>query len=294
MTTAAVDAPLVSVITPCYRQGHLLAQAIDSVLAQAYPNTELIVVNDGSDDDTDDVARRYGSRIVYVPKTNGGLPSARNAGLAVARGQYALFLDADDLLAPDAIAALVAALNGRRDALAVGGWQHFQTSPSVDATAPMYPVVSGSALETVMSRNIAPVHAFLAPVAMVRDAGGFGETLKACEDWDCWTRLIVGGAEVVTVSDVVAFYRNTPASMSKNFDRMLLTRVDVLLRLHHLLAGAPALLQSHGTSLAASMPRTPGTSCVRRSASCTREDSASRRQPSVASRAAFSGPTPKI
>src|SRR5262245_46484951 len=93
----------VSVIIPCYRQGRYLAQAIDSCLAQTHPDVEVIVVNDGSDDNTDEVARGYGDRIRYIPKRNGGVSAARNSGIAVATGRYLKFLDADDHLAPQQI-----------------------------------------------------------------------------------------------------------------------------------------------------------------------------------------------
>src|SRR5437879_5070522 len=86
----------VSVIIPCYRQGRYLATAIDSCLAQTYEDLEIIVVNDGSDDETDEVAQRYKESIVYISKENGGVSSARNVGIARSTGQYLKFLDADD------------------------------------------------------------------------------------------------------------------------------------------------------------------------------------------------------
>src|SRR5256885_924618 len=97
---------LVSVIIPCYRQAQFLPAALDSVLAQTHLDIEPIVVNDGSDDDTDAVARRYGSRISYLRQGNSGLPAARNAGIRKARGKFLLFLDADDLLHPQAVQRL--------------------------------------------------------------------------------------------------------------------------------------------------------------------------------------------
>src|SRR5262245_35618203 len=93
----------VSIIIPCYRQGQYLQTAVDSCLNQTYGDVEVIVVNDGSDDATDEVARGYGDRIRYVHKKNGGLCAARNSGIKVATGRYMKFLDADDHLAPEAI-----------------------------------------------------------------------------------------------------------------------------------------------------------------------------------------------
>ena len=105
--------PLVSVITPCYRQGHFLDDAIASVLAQSCADLELIVVDDGSPDETRRVALEHAAgdrRVRLVVQTNRGLANARNAGLARATGRYVVFLDADDRLLPDAIGAGIASL----------------------------------------------------------------------------------------------------------------------------------------------------------------------------------------
>lgn len=93
--------PLVSVIIPCYNQGRYLAEAIDSACGQSYPNAEVIVVDDGSTDETREVARRYPD-VTYVHHRNAGTAEARNLGLKTSRGEYVIFLDADDRLLPDA------------------------------------------------------------------------------------------------------------------------------------------------------------------------------------------------
>src|ERR1051325_1413095 len=98
------EQPLISVIIPCYNQGHYLAQAIDSALDQLYPSLEVIVVDDGSTDGTPLVAASYPAvRLVRQP--NSGLAAARNRGLADCRGTYVVFLDADDRLEPGALRA---------------------------------------------------------------------------------------------------------------------------------------------------------------------------------------------
>src|SRR5213592_2920150 len=94
------ELPLVSVIIPCHNHAHLLPAAIDSALAQTYPEVEVVVVNDGSGDDTSDVAKQYGSKVTLVEQLNSGLSAARNAGIGAAKGEFFVLLDADDALLP--------------------------------------------------------------------------------------------------------------------------------------------------------------------------------------------------
>lgn len=95
--------PLVSVIVPAYNYEAYVGIAIKSVIAQSYRNVEIIVVDDGSTDCTSEVVHSFGNRVRYIRKTNGGLSSARNLGIGKAKGEFLLFLDADDELEPEAI-----------------------------------------------------------------------------------------------------------------------------------------------------------------------------------------------
>ena len=95
--------PLVSIVVPCYKQAEYLAETLDSVLAQTYQNWECIIVNDGSPDNTEEIANGYiakDNRFKYVWKENGGLSSARHSGILNSEGEFVLPLDADDLIAP--------------------------------------------------------------------------------------------------------------------------------------------------------------------------------------------------
>ncbi len=105
--------PLVSVVIPCYNQGRYLRDALDSVFRQTHPCVEAIVVDDGSTDDTGSVARTF--PIGYLKQANAGAPIARNVGLRESRGEYVIFLDADDRLVPSAIAAGIESLSSHAD-----------------------------------------------------------------------------------------------------------------------------------------------------------------------------------
>src|SRR4029450_2641843 len=99
---AARDTPLVSVIIPCYRQAHFLAEAIESALVQTYPHVEILVIDDGSPDNTSEIAARYPG-VRCIRQANRGVSEARNLGIRSSNGSYLIFLDADDRLRPDAI-----------------------------------------------------------------------------------------------------------------------------------------------------------------------------------------------
>ena len=105
--------PLVSIIIPVYNGADYMQEAIDSALAQTYSNIEILVINDGSKDDgqTDKIARSYGERIRYIPKTNGGVATALNTGINEMKGKYFSWLSHDDAYYPEKITQQVEFLN---------------------------------------------------------------------------------------------------------------------------------------------------------------------------------------
>ncbi|MEX2336154.1 MAG: glycosyltransferase [Fulvivirga sp.] len=112
--------PLTSVIIPCYNHAHYLEKAINSVLNQSYPAVEVLVVNDGSNDHTEEIVAKY-PEVVYIKKKNQGLSAARNTGLEKCKGEFIVFLDADDWLYPSALAINIAYLFRNENAAFVSG-----------------------------------------------------------------------------------------------------------------------------------------------------------------------------
>ncbi len=112
--------PLVSIVIPCFNQGRYLGDAIDSACRQSHPDVEVLVVDDGSTDDTARVARAHPA-VTYLRQGNAGTAAARNRGLRASRGEYVVFLDADDRLLPDAAAIGAAYLADHADAAFVTG-----------------------------------------------------------------------------------------------------------------------------------------------------------------------------
>lgn len=101
------NTPLVSILIPAFNAGNFIQETLESVLAQTYPNIEIIVVDDGSTDDTQQKILAFGERIIYIYQQNGGIASARNRGMALTRGQLVALLDADDICHPNRIAIQV-------------------------------------------------------------------------------------------------------------------------------------------------------------------------------------------
>ncbi len=109
-STVVPTLPLVSVLVPAYNRADTIAETLDSLIQQSYPNLEIVVVDDGSTDATAQVAARYAGRVRYVRQVNGGLAAARNRAQREARGNYIAWLDADDIAEPERIALQVACL----------------------------------------------------------------------------------------------------------------------------------------------------------------------------------------
>ena len=238
----------VSIIIPCYQQGRFLAEAIESALGQTHPAVETIVVNDGSTDKTDAVARSFGQRIRYITHAN-AVSAARNAGIAAAQGDYFLFLDADDVLRPESVARLVAAAAGR-SCVVVQGWQHFSDSPQYPTADEFRSDLSAGMLPLLLYTNpIQPPAACLCPTAAVRRLGGFARELAGTEDWDLWIRLALDSVPFETIDYLGALYRRHAASASTHSRKMIEGKIDVLLRVHQMLQADAARQAAFGPHL---------------------------------------------
>ena len=213
----------VSVIIPCYRQGRFLPESVGSVLKQTHPVHEIIVVDDGSDDDTGEIAKSLGC-VKYIWKKNGGPAAARNIGIAKATGKYLMFLDSDDLLHPEALEWLVTAAEGREDVLATMHLRFFDHGNAIDS-GPVHPLPDTLAkiYQQLFLHNLNAPVAFLPSRKMVQAVGGFDPSpdVDACEDWDLWMKLVFAGGEIRPVhKGWGAFYRQHPTSHSKNKIKM--------------------------------------------------------------------------
>jgi glycosyltransferase involved in cell wall biosynthesis len=149
-----VESPLVSTIINNYNYGRFLREAIDSALNQTYPNLEIIVVDDGSTDDSREIIDSYGDRIIAVLKDNGGQASACNEGFRASKGEVVIFLDADDALLPDTVRRVVTAFQAHPGAVKVQYRQQFVDAygrPTGELQPPCYqPMPSGDLRQHIL------------------------------------------------------------------------------------------------------------------------------------------------
>ena len=215
---------LVSIIIPCFRQAHLLGEAVESVLAQSYPHFEIIVVDDGSPDDTAQVVKRYPS-VRYLRQDNRGVSAARNSGTQASSGTYLVFLDADDRLLPNHLQANLKAFEEHPDAGFVCGDYRWFGAEDTWHTHDCRPFPDHYA--TLLRRNfIGPPHVVMFKRQVIQEAGGFRSGIL-CEDQEMYLR-IARTYPIYCHHEIIAEYRRHGAQMSQKFHLMLRDSLKVL------------------------------------------------------------------
>ncbi|MBK0401907.1 glycosyltransferase [Adhaeribacter sp. BT258] len=218
METARHGSPLVSVIIPCYNHGAFLPDALESVRRQDYPNLEIIVVDDGSTDNTRTVAENS-PKVQYIYQTNKGLSAARNAGIRHSKGQYLLFLDADDWLLPGAIKTNANYLQQYTDLAFVSG-AHEKVYVANGRILDEKTTVSASHYEHLLQGNYIGMHATVLYDRRIFDQFLFDESLPNCEDYDLYLK-IARHHPVLHHTEKIAAYRLHNSNMSGNIPGML-------------------------------------------------------------------------
>lgn len=215
------EMPLVSVVIPTYNRADYIGETIESVLQQTYPNIEVIVVDDGSTDDTREVVRRFEPQVRYVWQENAERGACRNHGLRLARGEYIAFLDSDDLWLPTKVAEGVEFLSANP---AVG--LVCTDAMQIDAEGKELRVLrargaSGRVTERLLQKNFVLMGTHLVRTALVRKIGGFREEreLSGSEDWEMWVRLSLR-TDFAYLPKVTAKVRTHPANTMTNASAM--------------------------------------------------------------------------
>jgi glycosyltransferase involved in cell wall biosynthesis len=209
--------PEVSVVIPTYNSARYAAEAVESVLAQTFEDLEVIVVDDGSTDDTAEVIGSMASPVRYLHQPNSGVSVARNHGIEESTGRYVALLDADDTWLPEKLSKQIEALRG------APGYRLCYTALMI-TDADLSPIgvreagFAGTALETLLLQgNI--VGGGSSTVLCERDLfgeiGGFDPDLSQCADWDMWIRL-ASLTDFLYLSEPLVRYRQHGESMSND------------------------------------------------------------------------------
>jgi glycosyltransferase involved in cell wall biosynthesis len=215
----SVEPSLVSVVIPTYNYGHYVTEAVESALAQTYPAVEVIVIDDGSTDDTRQRLAPFGEGIRYVYQENQGLSAARNTGIREARGRFVAFLDSDDRFHPRKLELQMEAF-ARGPELGLVGTVSLSDEPLTWGDTPPSPqTLIALTLDDLVIGSPFPPSSALARAECFAAVGTFDTALRSAEDRDLWIRI---GTRfpVARVATPLTWYRQTPGSMSKNPEKM--------------------------------------------------------------------------
>lgn len=205
---------LVSIIVPCYNQAHFLDEALQSALNQSYSHWECIIVNDGSPDNTESKAKEWcekDKRFKYLHKENGGLSSARNAGVKISKGTFILPLDSDDILHEDFLTKLVPVLQNDAALAIVSCNSKFFKGDISNIVYELKP--KGTNHEYLLYVNQLTATSLYRKACWV-SVGGYDETMKnGFEDWEFWIAITKTGWTYKIVDEFLFYYRKAKKSM---------------------------------------------------------------------------------
>ena len=208
--------PEVSVIIPAHNAAQYLPEAVDSVLGQTFNDFEILIIDDGSTDNTEEVLRRYHSKVRYFSQQNSGVAVTRNRGIERAQGRYIAFLDADDTWMPHKLERQMAAMAEHKD-YRICYSAFTVTGPDLAPISVSRSRRQSHALEDLLLQGnvVATPTTVMGERALFVEAGGFDPALSQCADWDMWVRL-AALTDFLYIDEPLACYRQHSSNMSRN------------------------------------------------------------------------------
>jgi glycosyltransferase involved in cell wall biosynthesis len=224
---------LVSVIIPAYNIEKYISQTIDSVIHQTYKNIEIIIVNDGSTDNTEKIIQKYSqkdSRIIIVNQQNGGVSAARNSGFKKASGDYFCIIDSDDIMLPEKIATQVNFLEHNKDIDFTYSKVYYFFDGSYDIYQRDLAAISGNAVykKLLQYGNFIYTSTVLFRRSVFDDFGGFDETLRSAEEFDYWLTLASQGVKFLHQDTYLTLCRSRKGGLSSDSVTMYASAVSVI------------------------------------------------------------------
>lgn len=216
-----MNRPHFSVVIPTHNRAGFLSRALQSVLDQSWADFEIIVVDDGSTDDTAAMVRKCADRRVrLVQQPQGERAAARNKGIRLAQGEYIAFLDDDDLWAPTKLANSLRAFDTIKVGVVYTGWRYMDASEGLLPQAPHVPEKRGQVARDLLFDCWFPTSAAVVRRSSIERAGEFDDTLVPVEDWDLWIRIAGQGDEFNFASEPLLSYRLHEQNSTKALDRL--------------------------------------------------------------------------
>jgi glycosyltransferase involved in cell wall biosynthesis len=218
--------PVVTVVIAVYNAARYIGQALDSLQAQTFKDFEVIVVNDGSDDgeELERILKSHPLPLTYVSQENKGVSAARNAAIRLGRGEFYAQIDADDQWTPDYLDVQLGILKANPDVTLVypnatiigdgvnSGLEFMKINPSEGEVN----------FESLVRQKCVVMTCVTARMKAIRDAGMFDESIRSCEDFDLWLRILQNGGRIVYHRRPLVLYRRREGSLSS--DRVWMTR----------------------------------------------------------------------
>jgi len=217
------NSPLVSVVLPTYNYARFLPESVGSVLSQTYAHYEVIVVDDGSTDNTKDVLNPCMQKIRYIKlEQNKGLPIARNTGIRSARGEYIAFIDADDIWLPEKLQTDIEYFDKQQNAGMVYSKQVNidEHGGVIDADVKKRLPSGNIFIQLFSEQNFVISSSVVVRKNVFETTGLFDEQLVNCQDWDMWLRIAFY-FNVTGINKTLVKYRHNPHSLSKNRNNVL-------------------------------------------------------------------------
>lgn len=208
-----VEKPLVSIIIPVFNGSDYLSEAIESALAQSWPNTEILVINDGSTDNTEEIALSYNGKIRYFKKPNGGQSSALNMGIAQMKGAYFSWLSHDDLYLPDKIEKQMALALQQPGAVIYSDWMSINAAGEEISRTRIYNSDPERFRFNLMTENRFHGCAMLVPKGLFAKHGAFKTDIPLTSDVELWFRL-AGAAPFIHLPEILVKGRTHAGQVS--------------------------------------------------------------------------------
>ncbi len=217
--------PLVSILIPLYNSEKYISETIQSCLNQTYKNTEIIIVDDGSVDNSLSIAKNFTKtyKNIYVfSQKNQGAPAARNKAFELSKGEYIQYLDADDLLSENKIEEQLKLLKNQKNCISSCSWQYFIRKPGdiikkkqkIDKS---YKNPIDWLTDSWSGKGMGLIHNWLTPRSLINKAGKWNEQLKINQDGEFFCRVLINANKILYSNKASVYYRKTENSVSKTY-----------------------------------------------------------------------------